>query len=271
MELDYFLKKEQVVKLTADTKQGVIREMTNKLQDLGLLENASRYYAQVLHRESLENSGLGAGLAVPHARTESVGGFCSLFGITDNPIDYQSHDGEPVRYILLSVFPSSMSTKYLYFIGLLARLFSDPDKQSAIKAAGTVAKMYSFLSKEAEAYFKTIPEHKSAGSSAVDAPAGVPGADLDLLIRLDRMYQLYDSEPTPALSSKIENIKKLINKRSLTYYERMREKQNNPFSVVEKGACTGCHMEIPLVQLNEVKAQNNVPICSNCGRFLIVV
>ena len=72
MELDQFFGKEQVIVLKNTEKQLIFKEMLKKLEDLGKIENADRFYAQVVHRESLENTGIGKGLAIPHARTESV-------------------------------------------------------------------------------------------------------------------------------------------------------------------------------------------------------
>lgn len=272
MDLDYFLNRDQVVKLTADTKQGMIRELTQKLQELGLIENQARYYTQLIHRESLENTGLGSGLAVPHARTESVDRFISIFGIHEDGVDYQSHDGQPVKFVFLSIFPSSMSTTYLYFIGMLARIFSNAEKNSIISRIKTPAKMYSFLKNEAQEYFDSIDSKAGVPVHEKDSPAGVPSSDMDMIIRLDRLYMLYDQNPDDAgLKEKINGIKELIDKRSLTYYERMRNKHTNPFAVVEKGCCTGCHMEIPPVYVKQVKDQNEIPVCAHCGRFLIAV
>ena len=269
MDLDYFLKKDQVIKVKAENKQMVIHEMVDKLQDLGIIDNKSRYYAQVVHRESLENTAVGSGLAIPHARTESVDKLISIFGIHEHGIDYNSPDGKPVSYILLSIFPTQMSTTYLYFVGMLARFFSNPDKKRLIDEARTPAKTYTVLKKEAESYFASISERNSTAGLLPDSLTGVPSSDLDMLIRLDRLYKVYDSGRTNGIQEKIDEIKKLIDNRSLTYYERMRNKQNNPFAIVEKGSCSGCHMGIPPGYLKQ--GGDRITVCAHCGRFLIVV
>ena len=101
--------------------------------------------------------------------------------------------------------------------------------------------------------------------------AGVPSSDLDLLIRIDRLYQIYDEENTASVQEKIEEIRKLIDNRSLTYYERMRKKCQNPFAIVEKNACSGCHMNIPPIEMNEIRERSKISICTHCGRFLIFI
>ena len=272
MDLDYFLKKEQVIKVKSENKQTVIKEMVEKLQELGLIDNKDRYYAQIIHRESLENTALGNGFAIPHTRTESVNQFISILGIHEEGIDFHNEDESPVNYILLSIFPSKMSTTYLYFIGMMARLFSNKEKKGLLDEARTPAKVYAVLKKEAESYFDAISEKEIISAKEGDSLTGVPSSDLDLLIRLDRLYKVYDGgDKADSILKKIENLKKLIDNRSLSYYERMRKKQNNPFAIVEKNSCSGCHMEIPPVYMRQITDRNGITLCTYCGRFLILV
>jgi predicted nucleic acid-binding Zn-ribbon protein len=51
----------------------------------------------------------------------------------------------------------------------------------------------------------------------------------------------------------------------------MRSKHNNPFSILEKNSCSGCHLGIPPIELNKIKEGKEIAICTHCGRFLIVV
>lgn len=272
MNLEHFLTKEQVIKIKATEKQLVIKECIDRLQELGRIENKDRYYAQVIHRESLENTGIGNGFAIPHARTDSVSDFISILGILESPIEYQSIDNKPVKCVLLSIFPTEMSTKYLYLIGMMARIFSNPEKNSSITEEKSLSKVYTYLKKEADAYFESISEKPTTETDTSVNLSGVPSANLDLLIRLDRLYQIADEgNKTASLNQKIEELKKLIDNRSLSYYERMRKKRNNPFSILEKNSCSGCHMEIPPIYIKQVKDREGITLCTHCGRFLIMI
>lgn len=272
MILDTFLKKEQIVKITAGEKQLVIRELLDKLHDLGYIENKDRYYAQIIHRESLENTGIGNGFAIPHARTESLDDFVSIFGICKDDIDYNAMDNKPVRYVLLSLFPTDMSTQYLYLIGMMARIFSNPEKKKLFDNETAASKIYAVLKRETKSYFDTISTVTEQDEQLDDKLVGVPSSDLDLLIRLDRLYQMYDEEKnTTVIDRKIAEIKKLIDNRSLTYYERMRKRHDNPFSIVEKDSCSGCHMAIPPIYIRKVREREGINLCSHCGRFLIML
>jgi PTS system nitrogen regulatory IIA component len=272
MDLEEFFERKQIIKLKSTEKQLVIKELVDKLQGLEYINNKERYYAQVIHRESLENTGIGNGLAIPHARTESVSDLISIFGILEKPIDFQSIDEKPVRYVLLSIFPTEMSTKYLYLMGMMARLFSNKEKRKMIDGEPTPAKIYGLLKKEAKAYYESISVKDKPKPGTPENLSGVPSSDLDLLIRLDSLYkQLDEGNKSESLPKKIESMRKLVDNRSLTYYERMRKKRDNPFSIVEKNSCSGCHMEIPPFFIEQIKERKGISLCTHCGRFLILL
>jgi len=272
MILQNFFPREHVIKLNSTEKQPAIRELVSQLQKAGYIENSDRYYAQVAHRESLENTGVGNMLAIPHARSDSVSTFCTMVGVCDTPIDYQALDGRPVRYIMLSLFPTEFSTKYLYLIGMMARIFNNRDNAGFFQGLHEPGEVYDFLYSQAEIYFKSISDESKKGEEGEKPLAGVPSSDLDLLIRLDRLYNLSSENSDPAIiQPKIDELKKLIDNRSLTYYERMRKKKNNPFSIVEKNSCSGCHMEIPPVNIKKIQDRDGIHVCTYCGRFLILL
>lgn len=270
MNIKHFFNNEQVIFLTNTDKKMAIKEMIAKMEELGKIKMAPRYYAQVIHRESLENTGIGKGLAIPHARTESLTEFTTLLGIAPDGIDYMSYDNKPVKFILLSLFPTEMSTKYLYLVSMISKIFSDEDKRNSINNLTTSEEIFDFLLKNSEDYNTDINTEKN-NNNELENLSNVPTSDLDLLIRLDRLYKYYEDNESEQSKVKIDELRKLIDNRSLTYYERMYKKCKNPFAIVEKSACSGCNMNIPPIELNEIKENNKISICSHCGRFLITL
>jgi mannitol/fructose-specific phosphotransferase system IIA component (Ntr-type) len=272
MELESFFNKKHIVFLESNEKQPVFREMLAKLEELGKIESASRYYTQIIHRESLENTGIGKGVAIPHTRTETVPEFISMLGVSRQGIDYQSFDNAPVHYVLLSIFPTKLSTQYLYLIGMISRIFSDKKKLLELNKAEKTSAIYTILKTEFKHHFDNISNIEDQSNTAKENLTGVPSSDLDLLIQMDRLYQIYDEgNKSDSLLGKIDRLKTLIDNRSLTYYERMRKKCQTPFSILEKSSCSGCHLEIPAVHIKEIKEGKGISICNHCGRFLIVI
>ena len=272
MELESFFDKKHIIFLEATEKQLIFREMLNKLEEFGEIENSNRYYTQIIHRESLENTGIGKRVAIPHTRTETVPNFISILGISREGIDYQSFDNENVNYVLLSIFPTKLSTQYLYLIGMISRIFSDSKRVAELDKAEKTSSIYTILKSEFKNYFDNISNIDENAGTGNESLAGVPSSDLDLLIQMDRLYHLFDEGNTSdSIKKKIERLKTLIDNRSLTYYDRMRKKCQSPFSILEKNSCSGCHMEIPAVHLKDIKEGKGISVCNYCGRFLIIV
>lgn len=270
MNLEKFIPKKNIIILTSMEKQHALKELVTEIQNLGLIKNKDRYYAQIVHRESLENTGIGNMLAIPHARTESVQSFISVIGICQVPIDYQSLDNRPVKYIMLSIFPTIKSTKYLYFIGMMARIFNTKENEEFLQGTPSPDELFEFLNEQCKQYFNSLSKQGTFSDKKGEL-SGIPSSDLDLMIRLDRLYNLYYELNSPALMQKIQELKKLIDNRLLTYYERMIKKKNNPFAVVEKNNCTGCHMAIPPVNIKKIHDRDGIQVCTYCGRFLIML
>jgi hypothetical protein len=155
---------------------------------------------------------------------------------------------------------------------MMARLFSNKEKKKTIDRETSMSKLYTLLKKEARAYYESISEKDKTTVGKPENLSGVPSSDLDLLIRLDSLYKLFDDgNNSSSLTKKIDSLRKLIDNRSLTYYERMRKKRNNPFSIVEKSSCSGCHMEIPPIYIEQIKDRKGISLCTHCGRFLILL
>ena len=272
MRLENFLKKENIVLLTSDEKQLVFREMLQQLENNGLIESSGKYYTQIIHRESLETTGIGKGFAIPHSRTESVNNFISIFGVLKEGIDYQSIDNEPVKYLLLSIFPTEMSTQYLYLIGMMARMFSKEENIKKLGKAKTPDAIYSIIEDNFKIHFEQIVDEKKPGAIPADSLKDTSLSDLDLLIRLHRVYHFYDEgNQSESTNTKITQLKNLISNKSLTYYERMRKKCKDPFSIVEKNNCSGCYLEIPAANIDIIKVEKKISVCPHCGRFLILL
>ena len=272
MHIEHFIKKDHVIYAEEGEKQLVIKELLTALEDMKEIEDSARLYAQVMHRESLDNTGIGKGLAIPHVRTDSVNEMKSIFAIARKGIDYHAHDGKPVRYLLLNIVPTDQSTKYLYLVGMMAWIFTDDERRKSVDAAKTRPAIYALLKKYSDLYFAGLTVRNRPGADPNDNLANVPGINLDLLIRLDRLNQLQEEGDTSeTVTNKINDLRKIIDRKSLAYYEKMRARSLNPFAILDRNSCSGCHMDLAPYYLAQVRESKNIAVCNHCGRFLIVI
>ena len=87
-----------VVPLSVGDRHAAIAALTRKLADLANAEY-DEVLAAVLERESVLSTGIGFGVAIPHARCAAVQELTMVAGVTPAPVPFDAIDGEPVRLV----------------------------------------------------------------------------------------------------------------------------------------------------------------------------
>jgi nitrogen PTS system EIIA component len=110
-----------VVPLVARDKSGVIAELTRHLVDRsgGTFEEVK---SAVEERESVLSTGIGFGVAIPHARSAGVRELTIIGGVSNTPVAFDSIDGEPVRLFFLIVGPEASAGLHVKILSRIARL-----------------------------------------------------------------------------------------------------------------------------------------------------
>ena len=110
-----------LVPLSARDKHGIIVEMAERL-----VSRAGGELDQVLRaieeRESVLSTGVGFGVAIPHARSPAVRELAIIGGVSAEPVPYDSIDGEPVSLFFLIVGPESSAGLHVKILSRIARL-----------------------------------------------------------------------------------------------------------------------------------------------------
>ena len=93
------------VGLTAKDKPSVLRELLQILIDAGKVTNRDEILDALTKRESLQSTGLEAGIAVPHAKTTAVSALTLAIGISPEGIDFDAIDHQPSKLFFLMLAP----------------------------------------------------------------------------------------------------------------------------------------------------------------------
>ena len=123
--------------LKSKKKTELIEEMINLLVKAGKLREAKGIFAEVMEREKEISTGIGKGVAIPHRlirglRTSIIG-----FGRKKNPVDFDSHDGEPVDIFFLLLGPEGSTNTHLRLLSKLARYVHSNKFLESLRAAQT--------------------------------------------------------------------------------------------------------------------------------------
>ena len=142
-----------LVTLRSDSrdKDEAIREMVDALYAAGRIEDPRRMEDAVWARESVYATGLGHGFAIPHCKTDVVS--ADSIGILklDNPIEWGSLDGNPVRMvILLALRESNRNGVHMKVFSRLARKLMDEEFRGRLLEIDNPAEMISHVGRELE-------------------------------------------------------------------------------------------------------------------------
>jgi len=124
MKLSDFVVREAIVpELQADTKVGVIREMVESLRAAGGVKDGDveGVVQSILKREKQGTTGIGRGVAVPHAKHSSATRLAASVAVSKKGVDFDSLDGEPVYIFFLLVSPTDRPGDHLRALETIAR------------------------------------------------------------------------------------------------------------------------------------------------------
>lgn len=275
MKLTEYISKDCIVSnLKSNDKLHAIRELTRLLYKKGKIDEMDAVLERVLERESFDSTGIGSGIAVPHARVNTIDSMLCAVGRKKEGIEYRSIDGNPVHLMFLILYPPSDAHKYLYFISSISRLVLDENLVERLMESPSTTSMYKVLEQASE----VLMLHPSAAPARSDDDTQgkmVRGTDSDLvlLIRLMRLENLRDAEKGEgdALAERIEQVRSCIASRLLAHYDRLKAKVSQPVVAVEGEICLGCNIQLSSSFAQALRDSHTVTTCPNCTRFLYVI
>jgi len=99
----------------------------------------------ILEREYKGSTGIGKGIAIPHARTTGVKCLVGALGISRRGIDFDGDDGQPCHLVFLILAPPEESTTYLKALSAVAFIGKDEARMSRLKSASSPGEVISVL------------------------------------------------------------------------------------------------------------------------------
>src|SRR5581483_1704835 len=135
MKITDLLKKDTIVlDLQSTTKAEVIEELVAKLHEAGRLESREGFKEAILKRESQSTTGIGEGIAIPHAKTSAVKTPAIAFGRSVSGIDYESLDGQAAHLFFMIAASEGANNAHLETLSRLSMLLMDTDFRKTLLA-----------------------------------------------------------------------------------------------------------------------------------------
>lgn len=132
-------------------KDAVVGAVVDLLDGAPGVLDLDRLRADVRAREAVMSTGVGKGLALPHARTPAVRDTVAAFAVTEAPVDYGALDGQPVRLVFLLAGPDDERGMHIRLLSRISRLMNDDGfRARLLKAPSANAVLALFQDAEAQ-------------------------------------------------------------------------------------------------------------------------
>lgn len=261
--------------MSANSKPDIIKELTHLLFEKKKLKGVGPALDQIIAREATESTGIGRGIAVPHARIPGMKNLACAVGRIPEGVDFMAIDREPVRLILLICYPPSQQTTYLNFVATAAKMFTDPDNLKKVMAADSSETMYEAI-EVIEKDFDTAHEAsiKKWRTDPEIEQVRDGHADLILLARLQLQEEMYKTAKTgkTRMRARIDEIRAMVEPRILKHYDKLMKGRPPALVPVEGDTCQGCFIRLPSKFVQQVREDvEHIHTCINCSRYIYVV
>lgn len=276
MLLSKFIAKNCIVPdLESDNKADTLKELTHLLFDRKKLKSVGPALDQIMAREMTESTGIGHGIAVPHARVSGLKTLVCAVGRKIDGLDFMSVDRKPVHLIFLICYPPTQQTTYLNFVATVAKLLREEEHLKAFLKADSADAMYDIL----EALSETMETPEDTYAKRLKADPALLNtrdahADIILLARLQLNQEMLETAKSgkKAITQRMDNIRTLVDARVLKHYDRLMKGRPPALVPVEGDTCQGCFMKLPSQFAQQVRQDtDHMHTCPNCSRFIYMV
>lgn len=148
MKISDLLIKDRInLDVQSSDKTGIIRELAKLHEKTGVLNDYEGYVNALMAREAQSSTGIGEGIAIPHAKTEFVKEPALAMGRKKEGIEYDSLDGEPATLFFMIAAPDGANNTHIETLARLSQLLLDDDFKAALENAATADEVVDILIK----------------------------------------------------------------------------------------------------------------------------
>ena len=134
-KLAEMITEERIVRLRSQDKEGVLRELCEAIAQAPEITDKEDFYRAIVEREKILSTGIGLGVAVPHAKIASVKDFVMAIGVSDDAIDFDALDGKPVHILVLIGASDAQKDLYVRVLAKVAMMLKNPEVRDRILKA----------------------------------------------------------------------------------------------------------------------------------------
>jgi PTS system nitrogen regulatory IIA component len=141
---DFLTSREVIIDVPALDKRRLLKDLA-RLAASTLNCSAEEIASELLKREELGSTGMGNGVALPHARFQVLGKPFGIFARLTQPIDFDAIDERPVDLVFVLLLPATAQSDQLSALACAARRLRAPDELARLRSARTATEIYTSI------------------------------------------------------------------------------------------------------------------------------
>lgn len=146
MDLSEILLEECIsLDLQCKTKQEAIEEMARLAMNSGQVSDVNKLIQALEAREKIQTTGIGHGMAIPHATAEGVKGLVLSLGISTKGVNFDSLDKQKVHLIFMLAGEPRLQTSFLSILSKISRFFRKDTFREEVLHAGSAADILALI------------------------------------------------------------------------------------------------------------------------------
>jgi len=149
--------------LRAGSKKKALQQLSMQAADLTGVPHSVILNA-LLEREKLGSTGVGYGVAIPHARLDEIDRVYGVFARLEDAVDFDSVDDRPVDLVFLLLAPKSASVDHLKALHRVSRLLRERTLRTKLRGARDAGALYALLTQAEEQQNFSIERPRSKAS-----------------------------------------------------------------------------------------------------------
>jgi PTS system nitrogen regulatory IIA component len=138
---DFLSATDVTVDVRAADKDGLLKELASRAA-AALRQPVEIVTGEIAKRDELGSTGIGRGVAIPHARLREVKKPFALLARLKSPIEFDAVDGQPVDLVFLLLLPASSQLDQLNCLAAVARRLRDEGVLRSMRSAASTTELY---------------------------------------------------------------------------------------------------------------------------------
>lgn len=147
LNLSAFLEDGVICFLESGHRDEALKTLVEALRVAGKIPDSNAFFEAIIKREKIVSTGIGMGVAIPHAKLEGFDHFFVAIGIQKlkEGIEWNALDGAPVKLVFMIGGPANQQTEYLQILSRLTTAIKDEERRKNILTASDATEVIAFF------------------------------------------------------------------------------------------------------------------------------